>query len=404
MSLPIFLLFLLKALAVISIIPAFYLGFTTLVAVIYWSLEHFRVFKLKPSLKGLDGTIAFVIPAHNESAVIERTIRSIQTCTDSDFSINVVADNCTDSTADIAKNLGANVYLRQDPINKSKGHALAWLIPQVISDHKSSKGSDPLAVVIVDADATISPDSILRARERFATGALILQSAYALEEGSNLKSRVMSIAFSAINIVRGYARLALGISDTFKGNGMWFRSSVLIHHPWRAFSLAEDLEFGMMLRQQGFKIEFFAESFMTGLPGESTQASDNQRSRWESGRLALVLKETPAAFKRFACKPTLNDFDLLMELVTPPLTYYVVLLSCLLGMGYWLGNGTVELVLTAIILLVVHFVSAIPLGMHPFRIVFSLLGLPFFFLWKIILLPRIWRDRKSKVWIRTDRN
>ena len=387
----------------VSCLPAFYLGLATWRAVIFRYFRQDNEGAGHESFPGLSGTIAFVIPAHNESDVIIRTILSLKALTDKDFTINIVADNCTDNTAALARENGAIVYERHDTTKKSKGHALAWLIPQVLADHAKKAGRDPLAVVVVDADATMSPSSATFARQRFAKGQKILQSAYVLDSGASGRSKVMSIAFSAINVVRGYARASLDVSDTFKGNGMWFRADVIKNHPWQAFSLAEDLEFGLMLRRAGYKIEFFGESVVTGLPGEGDAASSNQRARWESGRLALVIAELPKTFTAWINRPSWSEFDLMMELATPPLTFYVMtiaaaaVLSLLFGLPLWLP-------MTALLCLTCHLVAAIPLGGHPWSAVWDLAGIPLFFLWKILLLPRIWRDRASKVWIRTDRD
>jgi cellulose synthase/poly-beta-1,6-N-acetylglucosamine synthase-like glycosyltransferase len=209
----------------------------------------------------------------------------------------------------------------------------------------------------------------------------------------------MAVAFAAINVVRGYGRRALGFPDTLKGNGMWFHASVLEKTPWRAFSLAEDLEFGLLLRSEGVSIRFFPDSLATGLPGEGHEASSHQRARWESGRLAIVMKELPRLIRSNLSPSTL---DLIMELATPPLSFYVIILGALLLLNLCLGLSTV-LIATAIAALGFNLLAAVPLAGLPADALMDLAGAPFFLLWKISLLPRIWRDRNSKKWIRTDR-
>jgi cellulose synthase/poly-beta-1,6-N-acetylglucosamine synthase-like glycosyltransferase len=384
-------------------LPALYLGVTSSLALSFYIVEKCRRQFAKDNLKLKGGKFAFVIPAHNEEVVIARTIQSIRRLKDDNFSISVIADNCSDQTGQVASSNGAYVLERQDDRHKSKGHALAWAIPRVISECLALTGEVPLAIVVLDADATISPDSALYARSRFAHGANILQSAYRLERGHTSRSRVISVAFSAINIVRGYARSAMGVSDTFKGNGMWIESSILHSHPWTAYSLAEDLEFGLHLRKAGLSIDFFPESIVTGLPGESDQASSNQRARWEGGRLALVLRELPIALKNVLARPSLNRLDLVMELATPPLTYYGVILGLAWLLAYAIG-GPVIIPTVGILCITFHFLVAMPLGGHSIGTLIDLAGIPFYLLWKIILLPRIWHDRNSKIWIRTDRS
>jgi cellulose synthase/poly-beta-1,6-N-acetylglucosamine synthase-like glycosyltransferase len=380
---------------VIACVPAFYLGFLTLAAVAVWMTRRGQKLKNSPA----PGTIAFVIPAHNEELVVGRTIDNLKALDDKDFTINVVADNCSDRTAAICSAAGARVFERFSEKDKSKGHALAWLIPQVIAEHKSS-GRELLAVVVVDADGTIDSGSAAAARKWFGAGAKVLQSAYRLERGASSRSRVMSIAFAAINIVRGYGRLALSLPDTLKGNGMWFHASVLERHPWRAFSLAEDLEFGLLLRQAGIFVSFFPEGMATGLPGEGDVASGHQRARWESGRLAIVMKELPGLFRK-PLNP--GSIDLMMELATPPLSFYVMLLGLLLA-GHLIFGVPATIVWLAILCLAFNLLAAVPLAGLPGDAVMDLIGAPFFLAWKLSLLPRIWRDRNSKKWIRTSRD
>jgi cellulose synthase/poly-beta-1,6-N-acetylglucosamine synthase-like glycosyltransferase len=379
---------------------------------LFLTVSAFRARKVSPdkSRGREDGKIAFVIPAHNEETVIGRTIANLIDISDKECAIHMVADNCTDTTAAVGKVAGANVFERFDNHHKSKGHALAWLIPKVINFHLKTDGTAPLAITVVDADGTLSPGSVDLARAAFLRGDKVLQSEYILDQGNTPRSRVMAIAFAAINVVRGLGRSQLGLADTLKGNGMWFRTSVLVEYPWRAFSLAEDLEFGLMLRRSGVKICHLPGSVATGLPGQGDAASSNQRARWESGRLALVVQELPRALGDLLKHPSLANGDLVFEMVTPPLTFYALILT-ILGLSNIVlllldipASPALCIDVAAILALKIHLVSAIPLAGFSWRAVGDLAGIPLFVLWKIIMLPRIWRDRKSKVWIRTDRH
>ena len=121
------------------------------------------------------------------------------------------------------------------------------------------------------------------------------------------------------------------------------------------------------------------------------------------------MKEMPEAAAQLLQKPSLANLDLLLELATPPLTFYATILTTLLLMSFAFsmqigsvvcGAWVCMIGLAAVIL---HLVSAVPLTGMPMRNLYDLAGVPFFLIWKLLLLPRIWRERKSKVWIRTER-
>src|SRR5205814_5727398 len=111
--------------------------------------------------------LAVLVPAHNEAELIDRCVASLQKQRYPShlFRIVVVADNCTDDTAEIARFAGAEVLVRHQPTARGKGQALAWAIGHVFSDPKV-----PDAIVVVDADSVADADFLRRLEVEFAAG------------------------------------------------------------------------------------------------------------------------------------------------------------------------------------------------------------------------------------------
>ncbi len=386
-------------------LPAFYLAVLTLAAV--WQRLRYPVAPPTGHAPAA-GELAFVVPAHNEETVVVTTIRSLRAAADPQTTIHVIADNCTDATAQRAREAGAIVWERADPTQKSKGHALAWALPQVMAWTKNERAAELSFIAVVDADATLSANSVALARQQFAAGALILQSEYQLIAGVSLRAQIVRIAFAAFNIVRGLGRLALGLSDVLKGNGMWFQALVLREHPWRAYSLAEDLEFSLYLRGQGYEVVLLAGSTVTGMPGESPSGAKEQRARWEGGRLALVLDALPKACWRLVSAPSWDALDLVFELLTPPLAFYVVLLGVFTGsmalLPWDVTQSAAGIGLVALAATLMHAVAAIWTARLPPVYYWYLVQAPVYLVWKLRLLPLIWQKRRAKEWVRTDRS
>jgi cellulose synthase/poly-beta-1,6-N-acetylglucosamine synthase-like glycosyltransferase len=214
-----------------------------------------------------------------------------------------------------------------------------------------------------------------------------------------MRARIASVGFAAMNVVRGLGRLWWGGSDTLKGNGMWFQRSVMETHPWRAYSLAEDFEYAIHLIREGVRIQTLQNSVVTGAPARSGKGLQEQRVRWEAGRLALVTQTVPQVFLSFLKKPSLRLFDLLCELCTPPLAFVVAIYTAALA---WEPTRC-TLGIPGFLLLGFHVVSSIPVAKLPLQTFFDLALVPFYVGWKVALIPLIWARRRSKTWVRAAR-
>lgn len=402
------------AIAALAVLPCAYL-FGLSVAALFGRMARKPV-PASPGPEG-QGHLAFVVPSHNEEADIEATLRGLTAIADAQCSIHVVADNCSDRTAELARAFAAQsghaivVWERSHETLRAKGYALEWALPQIFeqSDRPAASGSPALSalgpvrfVCIVDADALLTPNSVPLARARFAEGFTVVQSEYVFGKGLGLRAEVMRMA-SAAMVVRGLGRSALGLSDTLKGNGMFFRRAVLEETPWCAYSLAEDLEYTMLLLKKGHRVHILGGSQVSGKLSATTKGETDQRLRWEGGRLAVVRKETANLVRELFSRPSLQTLDMLLELVIPPLGLLVGLQAAALVVTALLPGYAWMVILFGWGLLGTYIALSVLMVGLPLRTFLALAYVPFYVLWKLILLPKTWAASRSKRWVRTAR-
>jgi cellulose synthase/poly-beta-1,6-N-acetylglucosamine synthase-like glycosyltransferase len=194
---------------------------------------------------------AIVIPAHDEECGIGLTVRSSRAVAypESLFQVVVIADNCSDRTAAVAADAGARVVERSDPVKKSKGYALEFLIERLIA----SGEFDALdALVVIDADTTVDPELLCAFDADIQAGRDWVQCYYTVADPDlSWRTRLMTYAFSLINGVLLLGQAALGTSGGLRGNGMCFSTRGLRRRPFASYGLVEDMEFSWTLRILG---------------------------------------------------------------------------------------------------------------------------------------------------------
>jgi cellulose synthase/poly-beta-1,6-N-acetylglucosamine synthase-like glycosyltransferase len=350
-----------------------------------------------------------VIPAHDEQGVIGSTVRSCRALDyDRDkFTIHVIADNCTDGTAAEARDAGASVVERSDPLLRSKGHALEYFFSEVPEARPDSGGYD--AALLIDADTVVAPDLLKIFDVGLARGVDWAQGYYTVSNpDASWRTRMITYAFSLANGVWMLGLDRLGLSVGLKGNGMCFSSQGLRRVPWKAYGLVEDMEFALMLRVLGEQVRFeprarvFGEMVSRGGPGAASQ-----RRRWEAGRSSLRGKFAGSLAKSKALGALVKACYLL-ELVFPALATLALGLILVLSVhalaavdarfldasrGLWPSHaamaGTFFL----------YALSPVILMGLPARYLASLVALPYYMGWKVIIAL----GRAPKAWVRTPR-
>ena len=217
-----------------------------------------------------------VVPAHDEEAGIAQTVRSLLAIDYPAelYRVVVVADNCSDQTARRASEAGARVLKRTDPERRGKGHALAFAFERLGEEGVAD------AFVVVDADTLVSPNLLGAFASRIQAGASALQADYGVRNPeSSWRTRLLHLGFTLFHEVRSSGRERLGLSCGLRGNGMAFTRSVLAEVPHDAFSVVEDVEYGIRLGLAGHRVHYVGEAQVLGEMPASERATRSQRSR-----------------------------------------------------------------------------------------------------------------------------
>ena len=243
-----------------------------------------------------------VVPAHNEAIGIAHTIanlRQIDWPTDL-YRIVVVADNCTDATAEVASAAGANVIERQDPTLRGKGYALQFAFKRCHADDWAD------AIVIVDADSEVTPNLLEAFASRIERGAHALQARYGvLNPWGSWRTRLLTVAIGSVDTLRSRARERWQVSCGLRGNGWCATRQLLEQVSYNAFSLTEDLEYGVALGLAGYRVHYASEAEAAQDMTVSPQAARVQRRRLGDRPVpadpfthAAVTARRPSASKR----------------------------------------------------------------------------------------------------------
>jgi 1,2-diacylglycerol 3-beta-glucosyltransferase len=223
-----------------------------------------------------------LVPAHDEQADVAGAVCSLLAARRSgELRVIVIADNCTDATAERAGAAGAEVWTRTDPTRRGKGFALQWALARLLAED----GFD--AVVVLDADCRASANMLAAIERRLAAGAQAVQVDYVVSNpGASAASALRHAAFALGNTVRYLGKDRLGLSCGLAGTGMAFSRALLADTGWPATGLAEDAEYHLEIVRRGAKAVFAGEASVTSpMPMRLGSAGEE---RWEQGRLSLV--------------------------------------------------------------------------------------------------------------------
>jgi cellulose synthase/poly-beta-1,6-N-acetylglucosamine synthase-like glycosyltransferase len=352
-------------------------------------------------------SLAVLIPAHNEELGIAATLASIQAQMRAGNRLLVVADNCSDQTAAIARATGAEVIERHHATHRGKGYALDFGIRHLAAD-------PPDVVVIVDADCRLDEGSLQAlacetAEHQRPTQALYLMHA---PPGANARQRLAAFAWVVKNQVRPLGGRASGWPCQLMGSGMGFLFSQLRHAPVASGNIVEDMQLGMDLAALGQAPRFVPAAVVHSDFPSGEQAGHQQRTRWEHGHLATI----SAAWRRWGFQAlkskTPGLLPMLLDLSVPPLALMVMIQVSFLalatvGGGTGLLAGPIWVAVGVLSLSVALTFSAVLIAWSGFgRHLLSgreLLTMPAYALRKIPLYAT-YLVKKQTSWIRTTRD
>jgi cellulose synthase/poly-beta-1,6-N-acetylglucosamine synthase-like glycosyltransferase len=346
-----------------------------------------------------------IVPAHNEEAGVGTTVKSLFAIDypKSLFRVLVVADNCTDQTAARAEAAGATVLVRTDLTRRGKGYALRFAMEESLRDGRAN------AVAVVDADTIVSSNLLRAFAARIEQGAGAVQANYTVQNpDASWRTRLVRIALGMFHILRSLARERLGVSSGLRGNGMCFTAALLREVPHDAFSLAEDLEYGIRLGEAGHRVHYAPEAHVYGEMVSSGKAARSQRLRWELGRGALAKLHAPGLLRRALQRRDPLLFDLAMDLMVPPLSSLFALtvlgLVASVALSWWSKTLGVSVVTWGLCALFLGFyiLRGWALSSTGARGLIDLVWAPAYMIWKLTL-PFGRSENEEDEWLRTTR-
>lgn len=258
---------------------------------------------------------AVLIPAHNEEAVIEQIINSLnrQNYNKEMYDIFVIADNCSDKTADIAESLGVNVFRRFNDVEIGKGFALKYAFERINSENSSYD-----AFTVLDADNLADKDYLLEMNKQFCLGAKVIQGNI---EGKNSYETWLSasyaVAFFTMNRVYQLARHYLGLTVSICGAGFAVATDIIKKEGYDATCITEDLEYTCKLAMKNIKVHYTHEAIVYDEKPSTFNASSIQRKRWAQGQVVCMKEFFIPLLKKGLKEKSLLAFDAALYLFQP---------------------------------------------------------------------------------------
>ena len=369
-----------------------------------------------PSSPAAPVRLAVIVPAHNEELVLPATLASLraQNYPPESYEIVVVADNCTDTTAALARSFGVSILERTDRERRGKGFALNYAVASLLSAPLPPDG-----LIIVDADTWVAPNFLADMSARLHStqgtqGYAAWQGRYGvLNFGDGWRAGLMAAAFDLVNHIKPLGRDVLALSVGLKGNGMAFTQAVARDFAWAGGSLTEDLDYGLELARHGVRVGYAPEAcVLAQMPVSAGQAA-SQRSRWERGRRRSVRRRAlPLLWEGLRQRNRLL-VDMAFDLLVPPLVelsavaavwFSLVLLGAMLHLlprpALWVSAASLTMGG-----LLVYILGGLRAAGAPRQAYIALLRAPFYALWKLVLLSRKTPKRSDAAgeWVRTER-
>ena len=274
----------------------------------------------RPAARGARPRVDVLIPAHNEERVLAATLRSVQGQLRASDRILVVADNCTDGTAGVARTCGADVVERQHETDRGKGFALDFGVRQL-----NARNGD--VVVIVDADCTLGPGTLDALASDCGTTGRPIQASYVMDCPPNPSPRdlVSRVAVTVKNIVRQRGATTLGGPAILTGSGMAFPWETLSRARLASGNIVEDMQLSFDLLTADHAPRYCADALVTASLPPQGKASVAQRTRWEHGHLQTLLHRVPRLAWLGLRRARPQWLFAALDLAVPPLSLLVAL-------------------------------------------------------------------------------
>lgn len=321
---------------------------------IYWlyqlmvSICSLVKLKDKPMLEEKNNRFMAIIPAHNEEMVVGNLIASLkkQNYPKELFDIYVIADNCTDNTAKVAKEAGAIVYERFDEEHKTKGFALNWFLKQKIEEKAPYD-----AFCIFDADNIVDENFIKNMNKKLCQGEEVVQGYRDIKNPTdNWITAGYAIFYWTMNRFYHLARYNLGLSPLINGTGFMVKFDLIKETGWDTKTLTEDIEFSLKTIISGKKLGWATDAIVYDEQPVGFKQSWSQRSRWTVGHIQCLKEYTGPLAVAVKEHKTLMNFDGLLYMLGSIPMFVLTIVLLLLNFVMYFGNGmtTIDLVINCL--------------------------------------------------------
>lgn len=347
--------------------------------------------------------VAVLVPAHNEEGGIAATVLSIRAQMSEGDRLLVVADNCTDRTATVARAAGAEVVERRDQSRRGKGFALDFGLVHLASSPRP-------VVVFVDADCTLLPGSLDALAQTAGSASRPVQSCNLMvaPEMRRGNTRVAEFAFLVKNYVRPRGMARMGLPCQLTGTGMALPWSLTGRALIASDQLAEDMQLGLDLAATGNFPVYCEEAGVRSYFPETTANIRTQRSRWESGHLRLVASAAVVLLKPSTWRSP-RFLAMVLDVMVPPLTLLALLIGAAAFLGAIvgiIGAGWGPFVLALVLSILLVGSTFLAWSTHGRSVISAqfLLRIPTYVISKAWIYPRALLGRSERSWIRTGRD
>ncbi|KRQ87483.1 Beta-monoglucosyldiacylglycerol synthase [Caloramator mitchellensis] len=254
-----------------------------LITLYYMIISLFGLYRKKEKIKNIEPekSFALLVAAHNEEMVIGNIVDSLKKLDYPKelYDIFVIADNCSDNTARIAREHGAEVFERFDANKRGKGFALEWMFNNLFQMDKKYD-----AVVVFDADNLASKNFLKELNKKLCEGYKVVQGYIdSKNPHDSWISESYSISFWTANRLFQLSRSNLGLTNQIGGTGFCIDTEVLKEIGWGATCLTEDLEFTCKLVLNGEKVGWAHNAIVYDEKPLTLKQSWKQRKRWMQG-------------------------------------------------------------------------------------------------------------------------
>ncbi|MCX7779719.1 MAG: glycosyltransferase [Negativicutes bacterium] len=296
----------------------------------YFILAFFGIWNRKESkIMEPRHSFAIVIAAHNEENVIGQLIDNLHMLhyPRDLYDIFVIADNCSDRTAQIAKTSGAIVHERFNLEQRGKGYAMEWMFNKLF---KMKRRYD--AVVVFDADNLVHPDFLLEMNSRLCKGEKVIQGYLdAKNPCDTWIAGTFAISFWVVNHIWHLAKYNIGLSSVLGGTGMCIATDVLERHGWGATCLTEDMEFTMKALLRGIRTTWAHDAIVYDEKPLTFMQSWHQRKRWAQGHFDVASRYIPRLLAEGIKQRDIRLLDGVLHLLQP---HFLILSTTFVALSY----------------------------------------------------------------------